>query len=767
MSQRFPMIDSYDRVTAEITFSEDIFIPGMLHGKIYRSIYPHARITKIDTSQAEALPGVITVLTGKDIVDRPDIDPTYGVQIKDQPIVAIDRVRYVGDPIVAVAAITPDIAAEAMQYIDVEVEPLPAVYNEFEAAQSDAPLVHDMSDTQLGSNAYFGIRPIDNTNICNHFKMRYGDIEQGFAQADHIVEGRFTTPTAAHVPMERHAVVAHFEDDELVLYSGTQSPFNVRKDLAAMFKMPAEKIIVVVPRLGGGFGAKMFVRLEAIAAMLAKKSRRPIRVALERDEEFLTINRHPVTTTMKLGVTNKGQIVAKQVEAYYGTGAYADCGPNVAMKGGFGSVGPYKIPNFAADSYCVYTNLPPNGAYRGYAVTQVAWASEALMDEAAKKIGMSPLEFRLKNVLRDGDQYPTEEIMHDTQYEACLKAAAVGIDWQLKDEPPQQFKEALPPTVRGKGFAAILKGMTTPSRSEAAVELDDAGNMILHMATIDLGQGCRTVMAQCVGQVLDIPYHTISVVDPDTSVTPFDNRTSSSRSAHMMSEAVTVASQDLKTKLLDLAADTLEVDPDDLILKDGFIQVVGTPDSKISLGEVVKQSGLARVRGDGQYHNEGGLDPETGKGIASSHWHQGAVGVEVEVDIQTGFVRLLRCHPAIYAGRVLNPQSAAMQTDGSTIMGIGSTFFEEIAFNDGQAANLNLSDYMIPSFLDMAEEMNQSTIEIPDADVHGLGETALPLIPAAVGNAVANALGIRIYDLPLTPERVLRAIKAAEVGNDT
>lgn len=763
---RVPMADSWERVTGHIAYSEDQKTAGMLHCKVVRSPYAHARILEIDTSEAKALSGVITILTGQDLLADKSMNPYYGPQIKDQPILAIDRVRFVGDPVVAVVATSVDIAAKALNLIYVDYEELDASFNEVEAAQQGATLIHDVSHKDfLGSNAYFGIRPIPNTNVCNHYQMRHGDIEAGFSQADVIVEGEFSTPTAAHVPMEGHAVIAQFEGEHLRLMSGTQSPFTVRNDLAGVFNLDPEQISITVPRLGGGFGSKLFTRLEPIAAIMAKVTQKPVRFALERDEEFLTINRHPVSSKMKLGFKQDGTLVAKQAELYYGTGAYADCGPNVALKGGYGSIGPYRIEHFAVDSYCVYTNLPPNGAYRGYAVTQVAWASEALMDDAAKKLGIDPLELRLKNILHSGDTFPTGEVMHDAQYERCLKLAANAVNWQEEDWQARSYPADLPDTIRAKGLAVILKGTTTPSRSEAAIDLDAQGNVVLHMATIDIGQGCRTAMAQCASDVLDIPYDEIKVLDPDTAITPFDNRTSSSRSAYMMGGAVTHASSNLKHKLLDLAAEYFEVSKTDLELSEGFIQVKGVPATKKPLSELLKHNKLDKLSGNANYENEGGLDPETGRGIASSHWHQGAVGVEIEIDTGTGFIRVLKCHPAIYAGRVINQQAAELQTDGSTIMGIGSSFFEEVVFSDGMVMNSNLSDYMIPSFLDLPEDLSHDLIELPNAEIHGLGETSLPLIPVAIGNAIANALGVRVTDLPLTPERVLRAVREAQGKN--
>ena len=754
---RVPLIDARERVTAEITYAENIHLPGMLYGHVLRSPHPHARLVSLDAGPALALPGVAAVLTRDDLLNNPAIDPVYGPQIKDQPIIALERVRYAGDIVAAVAAANSALAAEAARRIQVKYEPLPAVFDPVAAARPDAPRVHQLGQEWLGTAAYFGLRPIPGTNICHHYRLRHGDAGRGFAEADRVFEATFHTPAAQHVAMEPHATVALFEAGKLVVYTGTQSPFNVRDALAEMFHLPPELVRVIVPALGGSYGAKVFPRLEPLAAALAWKTGRPVKLTLCRDEEFLTLNRHPTVITIKLGVKKNGMVLAKQVTAYWDTGAYADCGPGVVQKGGFGSIGPYRIPHVSVDAYCVYTNLPPNGAFRGFAVTQAAWASESMMDLAARELGLDPLEFRLLNLLQEGEEFATGERMHDVHFADCVRAVAQAIHWRpsASNLPP-----AGPgPLVRGKGLAVILKGMTTPSRSEAAIRLDAGGQVTLYSATVDMGQGARTVLAQIAAETLGLSYRQIVVADPDTSTTPYDNRTTSSRSTYMMGAAVRRAGQDLRRQVAELAGEALEAHPADIILDNGRAYVAGSPERGLALAEIVSSAGRPLLVGHGSFANEGGLDPDTGRGVASSHWHQGAAGVEIEVDTETGLIRLLRCHAAVYAGRVVNRQAAELQVEGSMIMGLGSALFEQIVFDQGRVSNANLSDYMIPSFLDIPPDMSYSLLERPGADVHGLGETALPVIPAAIGNAVAAALGRRIYDLPLCPEKVLRALE--------
>ena len=769
-----PMIDARERVTGRIEYVLDIALPGMLHARIVRSPYPHARVLSVDASAALAIPGVVAVLTRDDLINNPAIDPIYGTQIKDQPIVALDRVRYIGDAVAAIAAEDEDAAAEAALLVDVAYEELPAVFDPTEAMQPGAPLIHELPADWLGRAAYFGIRPLPGTNCCHQFVLRTGDVAAGFAQADVVIERTYTSPSAAHCPMEPHVAVAQFTDGVLTVYTATQTPFNVRDELAAMFHLPHERVRVITRTLGGSYGAKTFLRAEPIAAALAWKTGRPVRLVLAHDESFLTLNRHPAQVTVRLGVLRDGTITAKQVTAYWNTGAYADCGPGVAQKGGFGSVGPYRIPNVHVDSYCVYTNTPPNGAFRGYGVTQVAWASECAMDEAAAAIGMDPLAFRLKNLLHDGDCFATGEVMHDVHFAECLQQAAAAIGWgeAIENREPRTENQGQEVALRsqnsnlkrGKGLCVLLKGTTTPSTSEAAIEVDATGRVLLHTATIEMGQGARTVLAQLAADILKLPYDAIQVLHPDTTITPRDNRTTSSRSTYMMGNAVSRAALDLVEKLKEHASRLLEASVADLVIADGKVCVAGTPASCLAFGEIVGRAGLERLRGTGMMRNEGGLDPDTGHGIASSHWHQGAAAVEVAVDTETGKVELTRCHAVIYAGQVVNRLTAELQNEGSMLMGIGSALFEAIVFDQGQVSNPNLSDYMIPSILDMPASMTHTLLERPGADIHGVGETALPAIPAAVGNAVAAAIGVRIRDLPITPEKVLRALADHEAS---
>jgi CO/xanthine dehydrogenase Mo-binding subunit len=690
-----------DAVTRSIvkgtnSYAVDVELPGMLHASILRSAYAHARIVSIDASE---VPDDVVVLTPDDVRDL----ASYGCQIADERVLAVDVARYVGDPVLAVAAPTLAAAARAVELIGVEYEELPAVFDAVEAAGEAAPLVHDTHQVSRNPAAYFGMRPQPGTNVCHLFSIRSGDIDRGFAEADVVVEGTFRSAAANHAAMEPHAAVARWDGDRLEVWSGTQTPFNVRSDLASIFGVAEEQVRVIVPPMGGSFGAKTFVRLEAIAAALARKAGRPVKAVLSRAEEWVTLNRHPAEINVRLGARSDGTLVAKLVECWLDTGAYADCGPGVAQKVGYTVVGPYRIPHVSVDSRCVYTNHPPNGAFRGYGATQAVWASERIMDELAIRLGMDPLELRLRNVLQDGDVFATGEVVHDVNFAECLRASAAAIGWDEGRE--------------GKGLCVALKGMQTPSRASIAIEKQGDG-YVLRCATTEMGQGARHALSITAARLLGVAREQVRFPDPDTDLVPYDTRTTSSRSTHMMGRALEAAVADLHAS--------------------------------------------GGLRGVGEVVNEGGLDPETGQGVGSSHWHQGAAGAAVSVDEETGVVSVERVHVAAYAGSVVSRAGAELQNEGAIIMGLGSAMFEQVELVDGQVTNANLSDYEIPSIADLPP-ITHELLEKRGAEVHGLGETALPPVPAAIGNALAS-LGIHVRELPMSAETVLQAIHTRTTG---
>jgi CO/xanthine dehydrogenase Mo-binding subunit len=669
-------------------YSQDVVLPGMWQAALVRSPHPHARVVRVDAS---ALPDGVVALLPEDVEGL----GRYGCQLKDQAVLA-NPARFAGDVVVAVAAPTGAEARAAAQAVLVDYEELPAVLDPIAAVAEGAPLVHPDAGESANDAVSVDVRPIAGTNVCHRFRLLHGDVRAGFDQAEVVVEETFRTAAAQHAPMEPHASTASWtEDGRLELITGTQTPFNLRADLAGLFGIDEDRVRVLAPPMGGSFGAKAFTRLEPIVACLARKAARPVKLVLERGEEWLTLNRHPAVVRVRIGARADGSLVAKQLDCWVDTGAYADCGPGVATKLGYAGVGPYRIPHVRVDSMTVYTNLPPNGAFRGYGATQSVWASERCMDLLAARLGMSPLELRRMNLLRDGDRFATGEVMHDVHFDECLRAAAEAVGYER--DP------------RGKGLCVVLKGMQTPSRAGIAVERTPVG-YVIRSASCEMGQGVRQSLRMQGAALLGCEPGQIEVPEPDTDSSPFDTRTTSSRSTHMMGRALVEAVRDLE--------------------RNG--------------GE----------RGYGEVSNPGGLDPDTGQGIASTHWHQGAAAAQVSVDEETGKVTVEHLHAAVYAGRVVDRAGAELQAEGSMIMGLGTALLEEVEHADGQITNTNLSDYNLPAAADLPRELTHDLIESEGAEPHGLGETALPPVPAAIGNAL-QSLGLRPTELPMTAERVL------------
>lgn len=749
VGRSIPMLDAAERVSGTLAFTLNVELPHMAHGRVLRSPYPHAAIRSIDASAALALAGVITVLTGEDLGPESGLYPWYGQRRDDQPVVAIDKVRYVGDAVAVVVAETEEIAAEALLLIDVDYEELPYVTEAEEARQPGAPIIHDKWPD----------------NACGNWHLEHGDIEQGWRKADRIYEHVYTSPSANHVPMEPHVSIADIDADGVVhIWTATQSPYNVQAGIVKMLKTTPDKVRVRTFNLGGGYGAKGGVKIEPMAVCAAMKARRPVKIVLTREEVFLTIAKHAARVKLKTGVTHDGTLVARHVDVLWNAGAYAISSPRATQQGMVRAPGPYRTPNVIVESRAFYTNTVPTGPFRGAMTSQVCWAYEQQMDEIAADLGLDPVEMRRTNLLRNGDTYATGEMFPHVHYRELLEEVAQAIEWRPEDARPNR---ATPDSVlvRGKGVAMLIKHTVTPSRSEARVELTDDGSCQVFSSSVEMGQGARTTLLQFVADELGVPLASIEAIQPDTAFTPFDTTTSSSRTAYSMSFALREASNDLKEQLKRITAPLLEVSPDDLEVARGRISVTGNPASGMTYAEALRGAGLPLVRGDGVFASpEGyGVLDDKGQGIATVHWHEGAFGVEIEVDTATGKISILRCHAASYAGRMLNPEIVRQQNEGNVIMGLGPALFEEYVFDNGQLVNPNLSDYMIPSFVDLPHQISSRSLESddPNADIHGVGEMTLPVVAPAIGNALFHATGVRIYDLPMTAERVLRAIHAA------
>lgn len=753
---RLPMIDATARVTGSMDYVLNLELPGMLHAKVLRSPHAHARIVRVDASRAAAMPGVRAVLTGPDITARTDIVHTFGLFIRDQSAVATDRVRHVGEPVAAVAADSAADAVAALDAIEVEYEPLPAVFDVEEALAEGAPILHP------GPRLLASRRPdilarqpgFEGTNAIHLFTQRKGDVERGFAEADVVVEHTWSCPPVAHVPFEPHVAVAQWTPDRLTVWTSTQAPHWVGLELANMFRLPVAKVRVVTTTLGGGYGAKIDPSIEPIVALLAQQARRPVRLALERDEEFLTHTKHAARVRLRTGVKRDGTLVAHQATCWYNGGAYAKETPEKIFRG-YASMGPYRVPNVHVDSWGVYTNIVPSAAFRGFGIPQVAWAHESQMDLVAEALGMDALELRLRNVLLPGDEFSTgERIEEDLHYPALLRDAAARIGW---GEGPAVVRDGS--RVRAKGLSVIIKGMSAfPSSS--IVRLNADGSLTVLTSSVEMGQGALTALAQIAAHESTVPVERVTVTTPDTAHTPWDQMSAASRTTNSMGRAIRAAVVDVKEQLREIAASRLEISPDDLEIADGMVRPKDAPDRAMPFAALVAGTRIGNVLGRGAYMAHAGLDTETGQGIGSPQWHPCAAACEVEVDTETGRVRILRLHVSLYVGRMINPTQCELQVEGAALFGLGQALFEEIAWDAaGQPLNPNLSDYQIPAFPDVPAEFTETIMETPGLlEVHGIGETALATIAPAVANAVARATGARIADLPITPERVLRAL---------
>ena len=764
IGKTFRRLDYETKVTGRAQYLADMQVPGMCHGKILRSPLPHARIKNIDTSKALKVPGVLAVITRDDILRDEGIEPYYGPVFKDQTIVAVEKVRHVGDPVAAVAALDVDAAEEVLRLIEVEYEELPAILDVHQALKSGATLVHEsVRIPESGFADLAELKPIEGTNICTHFKLNRGDIQKGFAESDHIFEDTFTLPATQHSFLETHACIASVEPGgRITVWATTQNPFVVRTQLASIFKVPVSKVRVIVPYLGGGYGGKVYPKVEPIAVALAQKAGRPVRVVLSREEVFYTITKHAAVIRMKTGVTKDGTLVARECEIHLDTGAYAEIGPRVAKKSGYTAAGPYKIPNLKIDSYSVYTNKPPAGAFRGFGVSQSAWAVESQMDIIAAGLEMDPLELRKQNGYNEGDKFVTEETLRAIGLKECIDEVAKSIGWDSRKFKGSSVQRSKGENIkRGKGLACMIKATITPSISCAVVKLNEDASLSIYTGTVEMGQGSETVLAQIAGKELGIPLPTIQVLGVDTDVVPYDLTTSSSRSTFHMGKAVQLAAQDILGQLKQIVVKEYGVPEDKVTFADGKIRVAET---QLDYAEVMfKRFGMqgGTLVGDGQVKTS--VKDEFGAKSTSAFWFLAAGAAEVEVDMETGKFKLIKYATAVDVGKALNPLGCRQQLAGAAITGIGQAMFEEIAYDNGQLINPNLVDYVLPSLGDMPPVIDLICVEVPDRNgpfgAKGIGESALIPVAPAIANAIYDAVGVRIKDLPIKAEKIYLALE--------
>jgi len=760
-----PRIDAREKVTGAAQFADDLqFGPSLLHARIKRSPHPHARITRIDVRRARDLRGVVVVVTGEDF-------PGYiGLYLQDRHIFCRDRVRYVGDPVAGVAAISEEIAEQALDLIDVTYEPLPAVLDAVFGASREAPLLHPDLGNYIVASFIF---PEPGTNISNHFKIRKGDVSSAWPQCAAIVEREYRIPHIQHVPIETHVAIAKVEESgKVTLWGSSQSPFAQRNLIAKSLGISQSDMRVIAPYVGGGFGCKAGVSMEALAVAIATKSRgRPVKLRLTREEEFFTaFVRQGLVANFKMGCDQDGRLLAMENRFLWDGGAYTEYGVNVTRAAGYSSSGPYEVPNVSTDSYCVYTNHPVGGPMRGFGMPEMHAGLEQCIDELAEKIGMDWVEFRRRNCLKTGSTLVTGSKMHPTGLPECLEKAAQAIEWGKKAPP------SAPNLRRGKGLALMWKAPAMPPNagSSAWVRLNEDGTLGVGVGGQEIGQGSFTVAAQIAAGALGVPYEWVRIATPvDTQYSPYEWQTVASRLTWSMGNAIAAAARSAKQQILDMVAEAWKEDRADLDIVNGQIISYKTEES-MPLKDIVIY-GLPKpddsgwlggpVVGRGSFMPTyvTGLDKETGQGErAVVHYTTGAQAVEVEVDMDTGRVRILRAVAAFDVGKAINPDMVRSQMEGGMVQGLSTALFECLQLKGGVVQNPSFVDYRIATTADVPPEIEAIIVEVPQDDgpwgARGIGEHAMvPTIPA-VANAIYDAIGIRVGSPPFTAEKVFLAM---------
>ena len=759
-------IDGPEKVHGAARFTDDYRPPGLLHAALLPSPYAHARIVKIDTSRARSAAGVRGAFTGKDFPIR------TGIYIGDKMSLAMDKVRHFGEPVAAVVAESEAAALQAVSAIAVEYEPLPALGSVRESLQPDAPLVHE----QMGSYEHIpAILPEPGSNVAHRTRIRKGDWDTGFRNADVVVEGQFSFPQGDHAAMEPRVAIAEIDPSGRVLiHSSTQSPFVVRSLMSRHFGIPAGKIRIVTPRVGGGFGGKAGLQLEALAYLLSRGvGGRPVRLANSRELDMSASPGRPgLHAHIKLGAAADGRLVAGEIRFLFDTGAFADYAVNVSRAAGYACSGPYRVPNLKADSLCVYTNHPFATAYRGFGHIEISFAVERAMDLLADKLGMDPVQLRLINAVVPGDSTPSRQILDpDTgDLPGCIRKVAERLDWGKGVRSGEVDGK-----VRAKGIACFWKAPAIPANTSSAAVLtfNDDGSVNLVTGIVEIGAGAPTGLAQIVAERLQIDPQMVHVVpEVMTDRCPHDWTTAASRSLFMAGRAALEAVEDAIGQIKEVACEPLGCSPEDLEVAGGRVFVAANPERVLAFPEVVcgysypnGSSIGGPVIGTGRYIAQGltGIDPQTGEGRPGMEWTLGCEGVEAEVDLLEGSYRVLRAACCMDVGRVINPALARGQIVGAMGMALGFAASEAFSFDDrSRLINGSLRDFKIPRYGDQPEYI-VDFLETPQRDgpygARGLGEQGILGIPGALAGALSRGIGKPLNHLPLTAELLWRILE--------
>ena len=752
-----PRLDAIQKVTGRASYTVDVRRPGMLHAKVLRSPHAHARILGIDTSDALALEGVEAVLTGDDVRQL----AKYGSFVKDQAVLALDVVRYVGDPVAAVAAVDERTASAALDLIRVEYEILPAVFDIKSAMDPESPLIH--ADRVVANVPHYGPGTSGFThsahNVNYEFRYETGP-ESVWDECDHIFEDTFTFGRMNHMHLEPFVSVAEATDEQIEIWTSTQAPFQIRLELSGVFGLPDNKVRVHAPMLGGGFGAKHGPHAEAIAIGLSQRANgRPVRFCMTTEEVFLSLTQHEAILTLTTGVNSDGEFIARNSRVWLNSGAYADLSPLVVEKAGYRMAGAYRWKRI--DSICqgVVTNTVPAGAFRGFGGTQASWASERQVDLVAERLGMSPFELRLKNLKDLGEAYVPGETPVDSDLKLGLNLVADTIGYKDRQRTPG----------RGMGVAIGMKdggGVNKPA--QARVKISSNGSVFLNCALTEMGQGGHSAMCQIVAEVLGCEPVDVTYAAIDTDNSPYCQGTNASSGIAVMGRAVRQAAEKAKRAVLDYAAEQLDRESAELSLVGWSVEDsegVGHPLKKL----VMQNFGALGFEFIGEGFFKATRSTESPLEAPCVFWEIGWAAAEVDVDLETGKVTLLQLVVSGDAGKVINKIGCRGQDEGAAVFGLGQALFEELRFEDGVLLNAEALLYRVP----LAEDIPETFTSITQAQGHGggpfgakgMGEgTMLPIAPA-IAQAVADATGAQLTGLPMTPQRVYMALQA--VGNDS
>jgi selenium-dependent xanthine dehydrogenase len=746
-----PPQETVDKVTGRARFTDDYVFPGMLVGRTLRAAYPHARITKIDTSKARALPGVHAVLTHEDVPG----ENIHGLIYADWPVLCGDKVRYRGDAVAIVAAEDAATAARALDLIEVEYEPLPVVGDPEFARTLEAALVHE--EWKDG-------------NLLKHIKVRHGDIEQGFAGADVIVEREYRTPTIEHAFMEPECsigVPAGYDDEhpKLTIYTGSQIPYEDRRQAARALGLPEERIRVRGALIGGGFGGKEDIAGQIHAAMLAQATGRPVKMLYTRQESLLFHpKRHATVIRIKTGAKRDGTLVAVQAELYGDGGAYASLSDKVMTRATTHATGPYVVPNAKIDCYVMYTNNPPSGAFRGFGVTQSAFAVEQNMDLVAEAIGMDPMEFRRKNAQMGGETTATGQLLRES---VGLLKTIEHVDRDMRAGQNGGFQWGWREGNKGYGWGIACAYKNTglgggaPDRSVAEVEVFENSIAEVRTSSADMGQGLTAVLAQITAEELGLPVNQVRVLLSDTDLTPDGGPTTASRQTYVSGNAARHAAVVMREALTAVAAEQMSVAPEAIRFEGGQVRYNGTA---VELGEVVKWMRQQGLDAKARYAYDAPETQPLGTGgdmhFAFSYATQAAL---VEVDLDTGAVKVLKIVAANDVGRAINPRTLEGQVEGGITMGLGNCLTEQYIVEDGVPWSTLFARYKIPSIKytpEIISHLVEEQISTGPYGAKGVGEITSINTTPAIANAIYHATGIRVYRIPVDQDALLRAIRS-------